>query len=417
VPWPPAVSPSTRTWTPLVCLGVAAAALIAAGSAGRADPPAPVVRAAVTPDDSAAPVASAARAVRVDSDASTWSSCAAPSVLRLHAADDARDEKALAGCAKGDPWARVMDRDQALAGRCDQAPPVEPARVLEGALPLDPATAAHVRAVFRNGQAFGRRADAFGLVGDSMTIDGNFLRPLRPVYEAAQAGGPAAALLAGPGGATGDRTVVIPRELERLLGLGRLAPDAFTAPRAAKIGQHATWALTQHYVDKPTPLEEMVAAVSPAYAVVLYGANDALLRTDSVDLLTRDFDAALSNIVDALEARGIVPILTTIPKHMRERGWPDCTPSGGNNERFALHATALSADVADLACRRHLPLIDLRWSLEPLAWHGIGPDGVHLSGTRAGAGALDAKGLACGHNAQNLVTLRELARVVDAATW
>jgi hypothetical protein len=309
-----------------------------------------------------------------------------------------------------------MDRDQPLARRCDAAAPVEPARVLEGALPLDPATIAHVRAVFRNGQAFGRRAGAFGLVGDSMTIDGNFLRPFRPIFDAAQAVGTAAALLGGPGGVTG-KPVVIPPEVAPLLGLGRLAPDAFTATRAAKIGVHASWALTQHYADQPPPLEEMVAAVSPAYVMVLYGANDALMRTDSAALLTRDFDVALSNIVDALEARGIVPILTTIPKHMRQRGWPDCTPTGGNNERFAVQATALSADVADLACRRHLPLVDLRWSLEPLAWHGIGPDGVHLSVSSAGAGVLDARGLACGHNVQNLVTLRELARVVDATTW
>jgi hypothetical protein len=181
----------------------------------------------------------------------------------------------------------------------------------------------------------------------------------------------------------------------------------------------APWPLTRTHVNEPPPLEAMVARESPAYAVVLYGANDALWRTDSLDLLRRGYGDALSAIVDALEARGIVPILTTVPKHMRQRGWPDCaaTPTGGSNERFAVQATVLSADVADLACRRHLPLIDLRWALEPLVYHGVGADGVHLSVHPAGAGVLDAAGLACGHNAQNLVTLRELARVVDAATW
>jgi hypothetical protein len=103
----------------------------------------------------------------------------------------------------------------------------------------------------------------------------------------------------------------------------------------------------------------MVAKLSPAYAVILYGANDALWRTDSLDLLVRGYDSALAAIVDALEMRGIVPILTTVPKHMREKGWPDCptASSAAANERFALQATVLSADVADLACRRHLPLI------------------------------------------------------------
>ena len=73
--------------------------------------------------------------------------------------------------------------------------------------------------------------------------------------------------------------------------------------------------------------------------------------------------------------------------------------------------------MADLACRRHLPLIDLRWALDPLLDHGVGPDGIHLSVHPSGGGVLDGSGLACGINVQNLVTLRELARVVDATSW
>jgi hypothetical protein len=101
---------------------------------------------------------------------------------------------------------------------------------------------------------------------------------------------------------------------------------------------------------------------------------------------------------------------------MRERGWPDC-PSGstsGANERFAAHATALSAAVSELACLRHLPLVDLRWALDPLLDHGVGPDGVHLSVHPSGGAILDEAGLQCGTNVRNLVTLRELALVVDA---
>jgi hypothetical protein len=104
---------------------------------------------------------------------------------------------------------------------------------------------------------------------------------------------------------------------------------------------------------------------------------------------------------------------------MREHGWPDCagSPTSGGNERFNVQTAVLSADVADLACRRHLPLIDLRWALDPLLDHGVGPDGVHLSVHPGGGGVLDAAGLECGYNVRNLVTLRELGRVVDAAAW
>jgi hypothetical protein len=319
-------------------------------------------------------------------------------VVRLHEADDTRDLAVLAACSSTDEWARIANRDQAGAYRCESAGrAVTPERVLEGALPLDAATTAHVRAVYHAGQTLGRHGDTVGLVGDSMTIDGNFLRPFAGVMG----------------------RVVLPPEVRSVLPLDRLTTASFVGPRAAKAGVRAPWALTPHGTSRSTPLEEMVTAESPAYAVVLYGANDAVWRMDDVDLLTREFDGALSAIVDFLEAQGIVPILTTIPKHMRQKRWPDCAAvfTNGSNERFALQATALSADVADLACRRHLPLIDLRWSLDPLVNHGIGGDGIHLTVHPSGAGVLDSSGLECGHNVQNLVTLRELGRVIDATTW
>jgi hypothetical protein len=383
--------------TPLLCLALAALALIAAGSASRAEPPAGP-RTATRAAESELGAAGSPAVVRVDSDPATYSACGAPSVLKLHGPDDARDLASLATCGPGDAWSRVADREQAAAYRCDVAGrPIDAARVLEGALPLDAATTAHVHSVFRAGQALGRRADAFGLIGDSLTVEASFLRPF--------------------GSSTAH--LVLPPEVERALPLGRFAADSFTAPRAAKVGVRATWPLTPRGFGQPSPLEEMVDAESPAYAVVLYGPNDALWRTDSLDLLVRGFDGALTNIVDALEARGVIPLLTTIPKHMREHGWPDCasSPTSGGNERFAVQAAVLSADVADLACRRHLPLIDLRWALDPLIDHGVGPDGVHLSVHPRGGGVLDASGLECGYNARNLVTLRELGRVVDAAAW
>jgi hypothetical protein len=407
-----------RPRTPLLFLAALGAVVSVAFAARTADPPAAAQARALSVSAAArggkatkatdATLESASRPPRLDEDPSTFSACAAPSVLRLHAPDDATDP-AVSSCVRGDTWASIADREQAAAARCDQAGRrVDLARLLEGALPLDEATTQHVRLLFRVGRSQGRRADAFGLVGDSMTVSGHFLRPFA-------AGGAA----------------VLPADVRRALTLD-VAParsvidvfrgrrDSFLALRAAKVGVRASWPLTAHPPEESSPLDAMVASVSPAYAVVLYGANDAVWRTDSLPLLTREFTGALGAVVDALEARGIIPILTTVPKHMREPGFPDCPsparPLGEANERFAAQATALSAAVADLACRRHLPLVDLRWALDPLLDHGVGPDGVHLSVHPQGGGVLDASGLECGYNVRNLVTLRELARVVDAAS-
>lgn len=396
----------------LLSLALSLAAVGSVATAGHAGPLG-AARGAAAAAETPSPMV-ARLAPRLDSDPATFSACAAPSVVKLHAADDSMDAT-VPGCGVGDAWSAVPYREQGESVRCDAAGrPGLLAHVLSGALPLDAVTAAHVHTVFQSGLRQGRRTDAFGLVGDSMTAAGTFLRPFATPHP-------------------------IPRPVARTLSLADGTPvvdffrdakprdpgqwaDSFLAPRAAKVGVIASWPLRVQGESGQTPLEAMIDAVSPAYAVILYGANDALSRTDSSPdvqgRLRGDYTGALAAIVDLLETRGIVPILTTVPKHMREAGWPDCPPgeAGGANERFAAQATTLSAAVADLACLRHLPLIDLRWSLDPLVNHGVGPDGVHLSVHPGGGAVLDDTGVQCGTNVRNLVTLRELGRVVDAAT-
>ncbi len=394
----------------LVTLGV-----IACG-ASQADQP-PPLRPATTATDSAATLGAPAREVRVDQDPASMSACAAPSVLRLHARDDSRDLSALDTCAAGDEWAAIPDREQGPAQRCDLGGrKVTATRALEGALPLDAATRDHVRRIFADGKGRGRRPDAVGLVGDSITMDGSFMRPFA-AGSSARVVLPreVASALAIPGPAPAHDVIELFRHARSDEG-GKLASDSFVAPRAAKVGVRATWPLSSPGFGAKSPLDVMIEAVSPAYAVVLYGANDALWRTDDMDLLVREYRDHIAALADALEARGVIPVLTTVPKHERELNWPDCpiTPTGGSNERFAIQASALSAEVARIACERHLPLVDLRWALDPLVNHGVGPDGVHLSKHPNGGGLLDAGGLQCGYNVRNLATLRELALVVQA---
>jgi hypothetical protein len=400
--------PAYRLAAVLAALGT----LAAARGRSHADP-LPPPRAPANVTESTAPVVSS-HGARLDDDPATYSACAAPSVVRLRAPDDTADAT-VAYCAPGDPWSQIPDHEESDAARCEAAGrPGLLARALSGALPLDPATAAHVRTIFQSGLRQGRRTDAFGLVGDSLTATGPFLRAFARPRELPTEVAKALTL------ASGKNVVDYFRESRPAEPQQYANP--FLAPRAAKVGAVASWPLHPFGNTEETPLSTMVAVVDPAYAVVLYGPNDALTRTDPApDVQARmrqEYSSALAAIADALETRGIVPILTTVPKHEREPGWPDCsTPEhGGSNERFAAQATMLSAAVADLACARHLPLVDLRWALDPLVNHGVGPDGVHLSYHPESGGRLDDEGLQCGTNVRNLVTLRELARVVDAAT-
>jgi hypothetical protein len=197
------------------------------------------------------------------------------------------------------------------------------------------------------------------------------------------------------------------------------ALDSFYAPRAAKIGARAPWVLgTGNDVDGITPLDEMIVTVSPAYAVIMFGTNDALWYVASPEKVAQLFGADLRKVVDAVESRGIVPILTTLPKHMHDKRFPDCSSGAeSSNARYAMQTSAASAEVARIACERHLPLIDYRYALDPLLDHGIGHDGVHPSVYPKGGGFLDENGLQCGFNVRNLVTLRMLKLVYDAVSY
>jgi hypothetical protein len=137
----------------------------------------------------------------------------------------------------------------------------------------------------------------------------------------------------------------------------------------------------------------------------------------SPDALAKEFGDALRSLVDAIESRGVVPILTTIPKHARTKRFPDCPERGpgGSNLRFAIQTNVVSATIAAVACERALPLIDYRYAIDPLLDHGVGGDGVHPTLYRLGAGVLDDDGLECGYNVRNFVTLRMVKLVRDVA--
>ena len=345
------------------------------------------------------------------------SSLASSSPLTSSSPDDARDLSALAACSNAAPYVAQWNAEQPVTWHCGQlasfaAPDV--ARLVASVPPLDALTSQRIRAIFADGAAKGRRANVFGIVGDSVSLESQFLTPLGAAPSSSIVLDPAArdALL------LDDGTTI----LDFFRGIRAYGPlDSFRAPRAAKTGARVTWPLERDASTGESPLETMVRTLSPAYAIVLFGTNDALLLIEPLDRLATRFATGLRALVVALESRGIVPILTTVPRHMRAPTLPDCSARDGDrsNARLLVQTNIVTDVVTALAIDRHLPLIDLRAALDPLLNHGIASDGIHPTfyPRRLGGGAiLDRHGLACGYNARTFVTLRALAQVRNVIT-
>ena len=381
---------------------------------------APALEASAAPSSEASAAPPPPKHVELAVQAVRPSACAAPSVTELVAQDDARRLEPFARCTPYEAIFAPWDDEQPVASQCGQAGPyarkVDVQRILDAALALDPATLDHVRAVFADGKAKGRRADVFGLVGDSITIDHSFLRPFGVASPERVTLAP---LVSEALRVDASRTIVdVFRGVSASDAGASPSYDSFRAPRAAKIGTRVKWAISYNGAMHATPVEDLVSTIAPAYAVVMFGTNDAQWYLSPLDQITKEFGDQLRTLVDMLESRGVVPILTTIPKHLRDKRFADCPTSGntGSNVRYAVQTNVVSATVAQIACERRLPLIDYRWALDPLLAHGVGPDGVHPSLYARGGGVLDESGLQCGFNVRNLVTLRMLKLVRDAVT-
>src|SRR5579859_6069334 len=108
----------------------------------------------------------------------TPSACHAPSLTSLSSRDDSLTLAVLDSCPADDPFVARVSREQPVASRCGTTGArADIARILDSALPLDDTTAAHVRTIFAAGRARGRHPDVFGLVGDSITVQTNFMTP------------------------------------------------------------------------------------------------------------------------------------------------------------------------------------------------------------------------------------------------
>lgn len=341
---------------------------------------------------------------------SSPAACEAPSVdvegpldARGEAQVDCASLPRLVGGTDPRPCAAPPE-DAALLARLDAA-----------VLPIDGETRERIVAIASKGRERGLSPRSFGLVGDSITEGQLFMGPF-----SSSSPGPVIfsdavrERLATPVAGIGPATIVDHYRgvaVERLPGFTR---DSFRARRAARVGAPSRWALAPG-PGGVTPLDAMLDAVGPAVAIVMYGSNDAVMRVEPIDELVDRYTADMEAIVTLLESRGVVPILSTIPRRGPQPGLRDCDDEGGlSSARQMVQTNAVSAAAARLACARRLPLVDLRYAFDGLRSRGLFADGVHPSSFPGGSGVLTEEALGCGYNARNYLTLRMLRQVKEA---
>ncbi|MEO7331015.1 MAG: SGNH/GDSL hydrolase family protein, partial [Minicystis sp.] len=145
----------------------------------------------------------------------------------------------------------------------------------------------------------------------------------------------------------------------------------------------------------PSFLDQEIAAVKPAFAVVMLGTNDN--RPSGLPIFTRN----LAAILDRTLAAGVIPLVSTIPPR-------------DDSALADARVVELNASIRALAESRQVPLMDLYTALLPLPQHGLVRDGIHLS-TVWENGAPRAcrftpEGLQKGMNVRNLLVLAALDR-------
>lgn len=237
--------------------------------------------------------------------------------------------------------------------------------------PLTREILAHLQSIAAQGPA--QKADVFSKVGDSNTAAVNAL-----------------SCFAGNQVDFGGREELVPAWQHFREGRvsGRTPFNRLSL--SAAVG----WSAFSALVGNRSPLQQELEVAQPRFATVMFGTND-LGYAD-----TQRFARNLLAIVDSLSARGVIPLISSIPPR------DDSAAVNAWVPRYNLVARGI-------AQARHVPFLDLHRELLALPSHGLNPDGVHLNTYVAGGPrpcVLTEAGLAFGHNTRNRLVLEALSR-------
>lgn len=219
-----------------------------------------------------------------------------------------------------------------------------------------------------------RHVDAFSKIGDSITVSTSFMHCFdggTVVWDSHAALEPA-------------------RDFFAVRALGNRSSFTRTSS-AATVG----WS-TASMLNAPNAHLTEVDATQAAFAVVMLGTNETYAAGMG------PFAVRLGTIVDDLIARGVVPLLSTIPPR-------------GDNAAADRMVVEMNAIITALAQSRQMPLMDYWQTLIDLPGYGLASDGVHPTTVKVNGASrpcdFTAAALKGGANQRNLVTMEALDRV------
>lgn len=237
--------------------------------------------------------------------------------------------------------------------------------------PMSPFVVARLRAVL---DASSGRKNVFAKLGDSITVSSSFLGCFA--------------------GSDVDWAAYGALEPSRAWFSEQLADASHTSFNRTTLAAVVGWSAKALLTGAPTPLDQEFDAIQPAFAVIMFGTND------TYETGVHPFERNLMADIDAVLARGAVPLMSTIP------------PRGDSAAADAL-VPEMNAVIRAIAQARQVPLMDYGAMLEPLPDYGLASDGVHPQVYSSGgvhACWFTDPALQKGMNVRNLITMEALDR-------
>jgi hypothetical protein len=184
-------------------------------------------------------------------------------------------------------------------------------------------------------------------------------------------------------------------ETRRFFNQELLGPPKTSFDRAS-LANRVGWTAVDPRRGSPSPLDLETTGTRPAFAVVMFGSNGSALHAINT------FQQDLLGTIDYLLARGIIPLMSTVP------------PKLGKPESMAA-IPEMNAIVRAIAQARQVPFMDYFAALQHLPEYGLSKDGVHprphLDGFEARGCWLNDEALTASMNVRNLLVLTSLDRV------